>query len=97
MIDKTEHNNKKTFHVTVRHEIETYYTVQADNEVQAQVRLDYMIEWAGINSDGINRYNIDESDRLTELFEAWDLQHAATTLYSHIVDESVAEVSEVKA
>jgi hypothetical protein len=89
-------NEKKRFLVTVKHEIETYYTVLAKDEEQAKGRLDHMIAFAGINSDGLNKYNIDESENLTELFEVWDLQHADKTMYSHIVDEVVTDVAEVK-
>ena len=90
MIDPTGTNKtEKTFHVTVTHEIETYYTVKAEDGAQAKKRLEHMITHAGISSDGLNKYNIDESESLTELFEAWELQHADSTLYSQIMDESV--------
>lgn len=96
MIDPTvinKENKEKTFRVTVTHEIETYYTVKAENGAQAKWRLEHMIAHAGVNSDGLNDYNIRESESLTELSEAWELQDASeyAGLSSQIMSESVTE------
>ena len=91
MIDPTVTNKtEKTFRVTVTHEIETYYTVKAEDGARATKRLEYVITHGGVSSDGLND-NIRESVSLSTLTEAWGLQDASryAGLSSQIVDESV--------
>ena len=90
MIDPTGTNKtEKTFHVTVTHEIETYYTVKAEDGAQAKKRLEHMISHGGVGKDGLDIV----AHGLAELAEAWELQDASeyAGLSGQIISESVTE------